>query len=231
LRNLLTTFMEIPKFYKLIRSKRKTIALGVTADAILIVRAPHTTPLRYIERLLKKKMSWIQNAKQRAINRPRALPKEFIDGESFLYLGKSYKMRFDKNATKSIAFKNGFVLNTKVKSRIRNLIITWYKAEAKRKITERVEWCARRFGFSFKSVRITAAEKRWGSCGTSGNLNFSWRLIMAPTSVIDYVIIHELAHLEHKNHSKAFWNSVKVMYSNYEKARNWLKQNEGTLTI
>ena len=127
--------------------------------------------------------------------------------------------------------KNGFILNTKSSTRVRILIIGWYKMEAKRKITERVGWCARRFGLSFKSIKITSAEKRWGSCGTSGNLNFSWRLIMAPTSVIDYVIIHELAHLEHKNHSKVFWNSVKVMYSNYEKAKNWLKLNEGTLNI
>ena len=223
--------MEIPKFYKLIRSKRKTIALGVTADATLIVRAPHNTSLSYIERLLSKKMGWIQRTVARVMSRPRTPPREFVDGESFLYLGKTHKMRIDKNASKPIAFKSGFILNTKDKTRVRNLIINWYKAEAKRKISERVEWCARRYGISFKSIKITSAEKRWGSCGTSGNLNFSWRLIMAPTSVIDYVIIHELAHLEHKNHSKAFWNSVKVMYSSYEKAKNWLKRNEGTLTI
>lgn len=223
--------METPKFYKLIRSKRKTIALGITADAALVIRAPHHTSLSYIERLLSKKMGWIQKIMARIMSRPRVLPREFIDGESFLYLGKTYKMRIERNAAKLIAFKNGFILNTKDKNRARDLIINWYKAEAKRKITERVEWCARRFGLPFKSIKITSAGKRWGSCGTSGNLNFSWRLIMAPTSVIDYVIIHELAHLEHKNHSKAFWNSVKVMYSNYEKAMSWLKQNEGTLTI
>lgn len=223
--------MEIPKFYKLIRSKRKTIALGVTADATLIVRAPHSTSLNYIERLLSKKMGWIQRTVARVMSRPRALPREFIDGESFLYLGKTYKMRTDRNATKPVAFKDGFILNTKDKNCARHLIIGWYKLEAKRKITERVEWCAQRFGLPFKTIKITTAEKRWGSCGTSGNLNFSWRLIMFPTSVIDYVIIHELAHLEHKNHSKVFWNSVKVMYPNYEKARDWLKRNEGTLTI
>lgn len=223
--------METLKSYKLIRSKRKTIALGVTADATLIVRAPHNTSLSYIERLLKQKMGWIQKTMARVVSRPHALPKEFVDGESFLYLGKTYKMRFDAKAAKPISFKNGFILNTKSKYRMRTLIINWYKTEAKRKITERVEWCARRFGRSFKSIKITSAEKRWGSCGTSGNLNFSWRLIMAPTSVIDYVIIHELAHLEHKNHSKPFWNSVKVMYTNYERARNWLKQNEGTLNV
>src|SRR3989344_2768142 len=103
--------MEIPKFYKLIRSKRKTIALGVTADATLIVRAPHNTSLSYIERLLSKKTAWIQRTVARVMSRPRALPREFIDGESFLYLGKTYKMRIDKNAAKPILFKSGFILN------------------------------------------------------------------------------------------------------------------------
>ena len=150
--------MGIPKFYKLIRSKRKTIALGVTADATLIVRAPHNTSLSYIERLLSKKMGWIQRTVARVMSRPRALPREFIEGESFLYLGKTHKMRIDKNAAKPIVFKNGFILNTKDKNRARNLIINWYKAEAKRKITERVEWCAQRFGLPFKSIKITTAE-------------------------------------------------------------------------
>src|SRR3989338_8139408 len=100
--------MEIPKFYKLIRSKRKTIALGVTADATLIVRAPHNTSVGYIERLLSKKMGWIQRTVARVTSRPRTPPREFVDGESFLYLGKAYKMQVDKNAAKSIVFKNGF---------------------------------------------------------------------------------------------------------------------------
>ena len=223
--------MAIIKHFKLIRSKRKTIALGVTADASLVVRAPMQTPVEYIERLVKRKMKWIQRAIARVESRPRALPREFIDGESFLYLGKSYKLSIEKNAPKNISFRNGFILRATEKRHVRELIICWYKKEAKKKIAERVEWCARRFGLSFKSIKITSAEKRWGSCSTTGNLNFSWRLIMAPTSVIDYVIIHELAHLEHKNHSKNFWNSIKVMYPNYERAKNWLKQNEGTLSI
>lgn len=223
--------MAIIKHFKLIRSRRKTIALGVTADASLVVRAPMQTPVGYIERLVKRKMKWIQGAIARVESRPRALPREFIEGESFLYLGKSYKLSIEKNAPKNISFRNGFLLRSTEKKYARELIIGWYKKEAKKKIAERVEWCARRFGLSFKSIKITSAEKRWGSCSTTGNLNFSWRLIMAPTSVIDYVIIHELAHLEHKNHSKDFWNSIKIMYPNYEKAKNWLKQNEGTLSV
>lgn len=219
------------KPYKVIRSKRRTIALAVTADASLIVRAPMNTPLSYIERLVESKIDWIRRAVARVNSRPRPVKHEYIDGESFLYLGRLYKLRVIKNAGKKLDFRSEFILSTKEKKNARELLIAWYKKEAKRKISERVEWCARRAGFSYKSIRITTANRRWGSCSTSGNLNFSWRLIMAPLSVVDYVVVHELTHLEHKNHSKEFWNRVKIMYPHYEKAKNWLRVNEGTLNI
>jgi len=223
--------MATSKKYKLVRSKRRTIALAVTADATLVVRAPMNTPLAYIERLISRKIDWIRKAMARVQNRPRPVTHEYVDGESFLYLGKPYKLSVVKKAQKKLAFKSGFLLDSKQKRYARDLLIAWYKQEAKRKITERVLWCARRAGLSFKSIKITTANRRWGSCSTTGNLNFSWRLIMAPLSVIDYVVVHELAHLEHKNHSKAFWDTVKVMYPNYEKAKTWLRVNEGTLNI
>jgi len=223
--------MAAIKPYKLIRSKRRTIALAVTADASLIVRAPINTPLPYIERLVESKIDWIRRAVARVSSRPHPVAHEYINGESFLYLGKSYKLRVVKNADKKFSFRSEFLLSLKEKKHARELLITWYKQEAKKKIAERVEWCASRTGLSYKSIKITTANRRWGSCSTTGNLNFSWRLIMAPLSVVDYVVVHELAHLEHKSHSKAFWNRVKVMYPHYEKAKAWLRANEGTLNI
>lgn len=223
--------MAVSKPYKLVRSKRSTIALAVAADASLIVRAPMNTPLAYIERLLNRKMDWIRRAMARVRSRPRPVTHEFVDGESFLYLGKSHKLRLVKDAKKELTFNGTFTMRMSSKSKARDVFVAWYKREAKRKIAERVEWCAKKAGLTYKSIKITSANKRWGSCSTSGNLNFSWKLVMAPLSVIDYVVTHELAHLEHKNHSKSFWRSVKVMYPNYETAKRWLRQHEGTLTI
>lgn len=223
--------MATSKKYKLIRSKRRTIALAITANASLIVRAPMNTPVSYIERLIESKLNWIRQAAAKISSRPRAVAHEYVEGESFLYLGKTYKLRFDKKATKKLDFKSAFILSSREKKNARDVLISWYKAEAKKQITERVELYARRSGLSYSSIKITTANRRWGSCSTTGNLNFSWRLIMAPLWVIDYVVVHELAHLEHKNHSPSFWASVKVMNSGYEKSKVWLKQNEGTLTI
>ncbi len=223
--------MATSKKYKLIRSKRRTIALAITADASLIVRAPMNTPVSYIERLIESKLNWIRQAAAKISSQPRAVAHEYVEGESFLYLGKTYKLRFDKKTTKKLDFKSAFILSSREKKNARAVLISWYKTEAKKQITERVELYARRSGLSYSSIKITTANRRWGSCSTTSNLNFSWRLIMAPLWVIDYVVVHELAHLEHKNHSDSFWSRVKIMYPSFEKAKTWLRANEGVLNI
>lgn len=109
--------------------------------------------------------------------------------------------------------------------------LEWYKKMAKIKLSRRVEYFAEREGFSYKQVRIGSAMTRWGSCGPTGNLNFTWRLILAPDSVIDYVVVHELAHLEHKNHSSRFWAEVERMMPDWKVQRKWLKTNGFKLTL
>ena len=103
--------------------------------------------------------------------------------------------------------------------------IKLYKKQAHDYIPDRVAYFAQKFGFIYNKIRITSASTRWGSCSSSKNLNFSFRLIRTPESVIDYVIIHELAHLKHMNHSKNFWKEVETMYPNYKESEKWLKQN------
>ncbi len=107
----------------------------------------------------------------------------------------------------------------------------WYKERAYEKIKERVEFYAQKRGLKYNRVNITSAEKRWGSCSAKGNLNFSWRLIMAPLPVVDYVVVHELVHLIEKNHSKEFWKKVKLFMPDYEKYKDWLKEKGHLLTL
>ncbi len=109
--------------------------------------------------------------------------------------------------------------------------MNWYKDRAYEKIGQRVEWYARKYEFKYNKTKITTAQKRWGSCSSKGNLNFSWRLIMAPLPVIDYVVIHELVHLEERNHSRLFWDKVKYFYPEYPKCGNWLKENGHLLKL
>ena len=132
---------------------------------------------------------------------------------------------FDEQET-ALKLGNGFCLSRELLPNARQVFIQWYKEKAHEKISERVEWYAQKRGFKYNKINITNAQKRWGSCSSSKrNLNFSWRLIMAPLSVVDYVVVHELVHLVEKNHTKMFRNKVKMLMPNYEKRKEWLKRN------
>jgi predicted metal-dependent hydrolase len=177
--------LPMPHPYRLIRTRRHTIALTITSDAALVVRAPIRTPQEYIERLIVAKGEWIHRAMERANKRLRSV-------------GSRARLTKDEIAA--------------------------HKREAKRIIPERVKFYTARFGLAdaVRSVKITSAAKRWGSCNAHGGLNFTWRLVLVPPSALDYVVIHELAHLTHRNHSRAFWASVRAMMPEYKSAKAML---------
>lgn len=218
--------MEGIKIEKIIRSKRKTIALQITENATLIVRAPFELDEQTIWKVINKHKKWIyKNKKEIEARDPKALPKEFVSGEGFLYLGKYYKLHIVDGQEQPLKFENGFYLSRSALPEAKKVFIDWYKKAAYEKIIERVNWWAQKRGFKYNKVNITNAQRRWGTCSSKGNLNFSWRLIMAPLSVIDYVVVHELVHLEEKNHSKTFWTKVKMLMPDYKKYEDWLKKN------
>lgn len=104
-------------------------------------------------------------------------------------------------------------------------VIEWMKAEAERVLSERVKKYSSLTGTSYSSLKLSDAKARWGSCGAKGSLNFAWRLIMCPISVIDYIVVHELSHITYKNHSEGFWARVKTVLPNYTEQQDWLKIN------
>ncbi len=220
------------KIDKLIRSRRRTIALEIARDASLIVRAPFRAPLDFIEKVVFKKRFWIKEKQEFVRERcKKTAPKEFVNGEGFLYLGDMYKLEFVDVLDKPIAFNNGFLVSLKYADTAKEVLIAWYKEQAHQKISERVHWYSSLYGFKYNKIRISDAQRRWGSCSAKDNLNFTWRLIMAPLMVIDYVVVHELAHIEEKNHLKDFWNKVKIMMPDYKQYKKWLKENRHLLDI
>ena len=223
--------MENIEIDKIVRSRRRTIALIVTTDATLVVRAPLRTPLAYIRNLVNRKSAWIRRKLREARNFPEPPVKEFVNGEEFLYLGRIYKLCIADQSAPDVELKDKLYISRKVLPEARDVLGKWYKTEAKQKIIGRCLWCADVNGYRPVAVKISGARKRWGSCGAKGMLNFSWRLIMAPWEVIDYLIVHELVHLDHPNHSKLFWNKVRSILPDYEKQAHWLKENGQLLTI
>lgn len=217
------------KINKIERSKRKTIALLVNADATLTVKAPFLVPVDHIDKVIERKQSWIRRKVRELENRPKATIREYVNGEGFQLLGKAYRLKIGNYS--EIQLGDYLCFPKTHKDNIQEELIEWYRHQALKKFTTRVNWYSKKMGIEYSSLRLSNANKRWGSCGRNNTLSFNWRLIMAPLKVIDYVIVHELAHVIEKNHSKKFWNKVRTVINDYEKSREWLKENGNTLSI
>ena len=160
-------------------------------------------------------------------------PKQYVDGEEFLFAGRAYALEIVPGSTAKIA------LTTEGKLRItekcleapKHYIEWFYKQFAKKHITARVKQIADIFGYKYASVKINSAKTRWGSCSMRGSLNFSWRLVIMPEEMIDYVIVHELVHLEIKDHSKRFYARMSELMPDHKRREKWLKVNSGMTNI
>jgi predicted metal-dependent hydrolase len=131
----------------------------------------------------------------------------------------------------SLQFENRFTLSQSAQKKGEAIFTRWYKEMAFKVISERVALYSQKYNFSPKQVKISSAKTRWGSCSPDGTLNFTWRLVMSPLDVIDYVVVHELAHLRIKNHSRKFWSVVEAIYPEYKKQRKWLRDNGEKLSL
>lgn len=215
---------------KIIRSRRRTLALEVAKDASLVVQAPFFLPLRYIQKFIQQKKRWIEK-RRKEILKNKIAEKSFVEGEEFLYLGETYKLKIVDWQEKPLTFKDSFNLSRGEIDRAKDLFEEWYKKRAFEVMSERVIYYSSIFGLKYNRIRISKASKRWGSCSSTKNLNFNWRLIMAPLEVIDYVVIHELSHLVEQNHSKKFWGLVGKIMSDYKNHKKWLKDNGVLLNV
>ena len=225
--------MEEIKIDRLVRSRRRTISLEINSDGSLIVRAPKNASNKVIQEIVYKKRFWIRDKVTYIKNKNGNISKKaFVSGEEFLYLGNPYKLFIDDETDILLTLKGShFILSGKYIEYAKELFIWWYKKKAYEKCSERSAFYSSISGLKYNHIKITNARKRWGSCSVKGNLNFSWRLAMAPPGVIDYVVVHELAHIKEKNHKRRFWSKVRELFPEYEKYKHWLKENDHLLII
>jgi predicted metal-dependent hydrolase len=153
--------------------------------------------------------------------------------KNYLYLGKEYQLEIRTGQKEIIELADKIYLGSPNVKYADTYVTSWYKQQARKIISERVHLYARRAGLTFNSLNIgnVSATTRWGSCSSEKNLNFNWKLIMAPIQVIDYVVTHELAHLTELNHSRNFWETVRKMFPLYREYRTWLRRNGHLLKI
>lgn len=218
--------------YELIRSNRKTLSIQITADARLVVRAPLRMPKREIDGFVLQKQSWITD-KLDLVRTRAALhkPSEPASGEEFPFLGRKLMLAISEHAKRIEAVGGTLAIPKAWLSKAEQRLRRWYCEQATVILKERLAYWRDLTGIRYCSVRLSDARKRWGSCSSRGSLNFSWRLVMAPIDVIDYVVVHELVHIEHMNHSKAFWAKVGEIMPDYEAKKKWLKDNSGLLGL
>jgi len=209
--------------------KRKTLDLVVTADAKLIVRAPVETSIGTIERCIARKRTWINEKLSlvKSISEKHSVV-EIYDGVSVPYLGEDYIISI---LNVSEIYIDGKIIQIPAAHANRQFLLSWLQRQAELLIFERVNFYAKQISAQYKDLRITDARARWGSCGRTGSLNFSWRLIMCPRSVIDYVVVHELSHLQYKGHTAAFWLRVSTILPNYKEQQEWLLQNRKLMEV
>ena len=212
--------------YKLIFSGRKTLSLTVERDRSVVVRAPSGTALERIERFVQARKHWIiekQSHPQKY--HPPSPIKELVSGEGALYLGQTYRLDVRSDESAQVRLDGKYLVCGARHSDLKELLRDWFIERAKETILPRVEFYAQRMGASYNAVMISDMKYRWGSCTPRKNLNFNWRLIKAPMHVLDYVIVHELAHILEHNHSPRFWQHVKTQLPSFHEGKAWLKKH------
>ena len=216
--------------YKLIRSRRKTISLHVTADAQLEVRAPLRVPKSIIDGFIEEKQEWIQ--KNISVMRQRLEDRQAFalsEVSSLPLLGQSYPVRLVQRSGAQFSGE-AFLLPHGDEYQIKEAAVSLYRQLAREYIVSRVRTYEPLLGVTPSGVKINSASTRWGSCSAKNSLNFSWKLIMAPQAAVDYVVVHELCHCIEHNHSKKFWALVERVLPDYKARRQMLKDLQETLS-
>lgn len=212
--------------YSIQYSNRKTLSIIVERDRSVVVRAPLNTSHTVIENEIKKRkfllFQKINHTQKYETPKPR---KEFLSGESLLFLGKHYKMEVVQEKIDGVQFDSKFFISKADQGKAEKYFKDWYFKQAVEKVIPKVQFHAKNLGVKYNAIKILDLKYRWGSCTPKDNINFNWRLIKAPVYVIDYIIVHELTHLIESNHTPEFWNIVSVQLPHYNRAKEWLKEN------
>lgn len=217
---------------------RQTTDIVIERDGVITVRPPRRmTPEQVDDTVLSKRM-WIYRnlAQWRDLNATR-VTRELVSGETFLYLGSGYRLQLVTEQDEVLKLKDGrFCLMRSVieqggQEAAHQAFEGFYKAKGLPRIEARVEFFAAKVGVEAGGLQIKDLGYRWASCTPSGDLHFHWKCLMAPLTIIDYIIVHELCHLHHRDHSEAFWNEVDKVLPDYRARKEWLRVRGAELDL
>lgn len=223
---------EVTIPYEIVRSKRRSLAIIIKPGGKMIVRVPLRISDREVNSFLLSKREWIVRMYEKQCKTTMRGIK-IQDGATIPLLGNPYLLTTisskDTRRPTAELKKDNLVITfcDNNKYSLIDIIEQWYKGMARTIITERVKIYASQMNVSYGKIAIRNQLTRWGSCSAKGNLNFNWHLVMMPVEVLDYVVIHELAHRLEMNHSKRFWTIVENFCIDYKKRKEWLRVHGG----
>ena len=229
--------------YVVKRSDRKSIGITIERDGSVTVRSPFFVPADEINRFVSNKRIWIQQKLSEKALLSREKPRrEFVNGQGFLYLGRSYRLRYvDGNRASmspkgrqglALCLKNGyFELDEARKESARRHFVSWYTQKTEEKLRERIPRYDKRIGVKVERFRVSSLGHRWASLSRNKVINFNWRSVMAPIWVFDYILVHEMVHMIEKPHSRRFWQIISRVIPDYEEHVRWLAENGRELEL
>ncbi|MCP9882828.1 M48 family metallopeptidase [Cyanobium sp. Alchichica 3B3-8F6] len=221
---------------EVVRSIRRTAALHIVGSD-LQVRIPEHLEDERVAAILKQKRPWIRGKVAELKRVPPHRSKELVSGESFPYLGRHYRLKVQEGHQVGVYLSGGYLKATirpsehgeQREARIQQYLQSWYRTSALERLQEKTNRYAQQIGVSPTGLSVRNFRSRWGSCDKRGQVVFNWNIIKAPHSIVDYVVIHELCHLIHPNHSKDFWQLVGRHDTNYNEHRQWLRTHSKDL--
>ena len=226
------TWGETQVVYTIRRSARRKKTVAVTVDptgGVLLVAPEHFATSR-LDAVVRRKAAWIvQRLRRVQSHDPPLSPREFVSGESVLYLGRHYRLKVHPNESGDAKLRGSW-LHVSVPAgalqtaHVRAALVSWLRRHAAERLPERVEAWRPKAGVAMPPVIIADQQKRWGSCDRTGTIRLNWRIIQAPMRLVDYVVVHELVHLRHRGHGRDYWQAVGRVMPDYERRRDDLRQ-------
>lgn len=214
----------------IIRCHRRSLSLTITKEGELVVRAPKKLSIDEIFKYIKEKEKWIVT-KQKEVQEKLKINKDVINYNEIQFLGKKYPIKYLDSIKKVELAKEELYVPTKYHSKINDILKIWFVKSAKQILLQRLEYLAGVMQLDYASVKICNNKTRWGSCDSQRNIKLNFRLIMLPHKTLDFVLIHELAHIVEFNHSKNFYKIISTIMPSYKLQQKILKENDYLLSI
>lgn len=217
---------------------RRTTDIVIERNGKIVVRPPANYRPEQVDAVVESKRMWIYRnlAEWRDLN-ASSVVREWVSGETFLYLGRSYRLSLVSGQDRPLKLKEGYFclsrecIEEKGSSGARLAFESFYIEKAQERIASRVAYYTPKVGMVPGLIKVKEMGYRWASCGAKGTLNFHWKCMMAPPRIIDYIVVHELCHLHQRDHSDAFWNEVDKILPDYRERKEWLRKHGASLDV